>query len=75
MVGREAFHWVVRVLSCKMLGHRGDVDRGLQAQGTSERLAAHRQLEAVGSRVDPGSTPRQPVPWVGPQQDRAVLAR
>jgi hypothetical protein len=53
-----------------MVGDGVEIDRGLQAQGTSERLPAHRQLEALGRRVQPRTTPAHPVSRVGAEDDR-----
>lgn len=50
-------------------GDGGEVDRGLQSQGTSERLSAHRQLETLGPWVHPGTATRHPVSRVGHEGD------
>ena len=51
---------------------RADVGRGLQSQGTPERLAAHCQPEALGRRVQPCTTTRHPMSRVGAQDDPGV---
>ena len=56
----------------EMLCHRAHVDRGLQPQGTSERLAAHCQLETVGSGVQPRTTSRHLVSRVRPEVNRGA---
>ena len=60
------------VLEAEVPCDRARVDRGLQAQGTSERLAAHRLLETLGPRVQPRTTSRHPVSRVGAQVNRGA---
>jgi hypothetical protein len=60
------------VLDPEMVGDWVEIDRGLQAQGTSERLPAHRQPEALGCRVQPRTPPGHPVPRVGTEDDRST---
>lgn len=64
---------LLRVLDVEVLGDRADVDRGLQSQGTSERLAAHCHLEATRDRVQPRTTSRHPVSWVRAEHHRGGI--
>lgn len=64
--------WAVEV--CR---HGVEARAGLQAQGPHERPPSHGALETVGVRVQPGATPREPLPRIGdhPGGSRVVRHR